>query len=61
MVKIYQDMELQRMSDRELLEAIYEILIKLSIRLDSPEANMNDFVMNIAANLISNRIDYDKR
>ena len=61
MVKIYQDMELQRMSDRELLEVIYEMLLKLSTRLDSPEANMNDFVMNIAANLISNRIDYDKR
>lgn len=61
MVKIYQDMELQRMNDRALLEAIYEMLIKLSIRLDSPEANMNDFMMNVAANLISNRIEYDKR
>lgn len=37
------------------------MLLKLSARLDSPEANMNDFMMNIAANLISNRLDYDKR
>lgn len=49
------------LSERELLEQIYLMLLKLSARLDSPEANMNDFVMNIAANLISNRIDYDKR
>lgn len=52
---------LSTLTDRELLEAIYEMLIKLSIRLDSPEANMNDFMMNVAANLISNRIEYDKR
>lgn len=49
------------LSDRELLERIYLMLLKLSARLDSPEANMNDFMMNIAANLISNRLDYDKR
>lgn len=49
------------LSERELLEQIYLMLLKLSARLDSPEANMNDFVMNIAANLISNRINYDKR
>ena len=48
-------------SDRELLERIYLMLLKLSARLDSPEANMNDFMMNIAANLISNRIGYDQR
>lgn len=52
---------LDTLSDRELLEAIYEIIVKLSVRLDSPEANMNDFMMNIAANLISNRIGYDQR
>lgn len=49
------------LSERELLEQIYLMLLKLSARLDSPEANMNDFMMNIAANLISNRLDYDKR
>lgn len=49
------------LSDRELLERIYLMLLKLSARLDSPEANMNDFMMNIAANLISNRIGYDQR
>ena len=49
------------LSERELLERIYLMLLKLSARLDSPEANMNDFMMNIAANLISNRLDYDKR
>lgn len=48
------------LSDRELLEAIYEMLVKLSERLDSPEANMNDFAMNIAANLISTRL-YEQR
>lgn len=52
---------LSTLTDRELLEQIYLMLLKLSARLDSPEANMNDFVMNVAANLISNRIDYDKR
>ena len=49
------------LSERELLEQIYLMLLKLSARLDSPEANVNDFMMNIAANLISNRLDYDKR
>ena len=49
------------LSERELLERIYLMLLKLSARLDSPEANMNDFMMNIAANLLSNRLDYDKR
>lgn len=49
------------LSDRELLERIYLMLLKLSARLDSPEANMNDFMMNIAANLISNGIGYDQR
>lgn len=49
------------LSDRELLERIYLMLLKLSARLDSPEANMNDFMMNVVANLISNRLDYDKR
>lgn len=49
------------LSERELLEGIYLMLLKLSARLDSPEANMNDFMMNIVANLISNRLDYDKR
>lgn len=52
---------LNTLSDRELLERIYLLLLQLSQRLDSPEANMNDFIMNVAANLISNRIDYDKR
>lgn len=52
---------LSTLSDRELLERIYLMLLKLSARLDSPEANMNDFMMNIAANLISNRIGYDQR
>ena len=49
------------LSDRELLERIYLMLLKLSAKLDSPEANMNDFMMNVVANLISNRLDYDKR
>lgn len=49
------------LSDRELLERIYLMLLKLSARLDSPEANINDFMMNVVANLISNRLDYDKR
>lgn len=52
---------LSTLSDRELLERIYLMLLKLSARLDSPEANMNDFMMNMAANLISNRLDYDQR
>lgn len=52
---------LNTLSDRELLERIYLMLLKLSARLDSPEANMNDFMMNIAANLISNRLDYDQK
>lgn len=51
---------LSTISDRELLEAIYQLLLKLSERLDSPEANMNDFAMNIAANLISTRL-YEQR
>jgi len=49
------------LSERELLERIYLMLLKLSARLDSPEANMNDFMMNVIANLISNRLEYDKR
>lgn len=60
MVKIYQIMELQKLSDRELLEAIYEMLVKLSERLDSPQANLNDFMMNILANIISTRL-YEQR
>lgn len=54
-------MNLGQLTDRQLLEEIYLMLLKLSARLDSPEANTNDFIMNIIANLISNRIDYDKR
>lgn len=51
---------LNTLSDRELLERIYLLLLQLSQRLDSPEANLNDFTMNIAANLISNRL-YENR
>ena len=54
-------MNLDQLTDRQLLEEIYLILLKLSNRLDSPEANANDFIMNVVANLISNKIDYDKR
>ena len=50
---------LNTLSDRELLERIY-LLLQLSQRLDSPEANLNDFTMNMAANLISNRL-YEQR
>lgn len=47
---------LSTLSDRELLESIYEMLVKLSERLDSPQANLNDFMMNILANIISTRL-----
>lgn len=60
MDKIFKNMELLNLTDRQLLEKIYLLLLQLSQRLDSPEANMNDFTMNIAANLISNRL-YENR
>lgn len=61
MDKIFKNMELLNLTDRQLLEKIYLLLLQLSSRLDSPEANMNDFTMNIAANLISNRLYENNR
>lgn len=41
---------LSNLTDRELLEQIYILLIQISRRLNSPEENANDFIMGVAAN-----------
>lgn len=41
---------LSNLTDRELLEQIYILLIQVSRRLNSPEENANDFIMGVAAN-----------
>lgn len=47
---------LKLMSDRDLLEAIYVLLLSISRRLHSPEENLNDFTMNIIANVFADRM-----
>lgn len=47
---------LKLMSDRDLLEAIYVLLLSISRRLHSPEENLNDFTMNIIANVFADRL-----
>lgn len=47
---------LNQLSDRELLEQIYIILTQISRRLNSPEENANDFTMNIVANILADRL-----
>lgn len=47
---------LKLMSDRDLLEAIYVLLLSISRRLHSPEENFNDFNMNIIANIFADRL-----
>ncbi len=47
---------LKLMSDRDLLEAIYVLLLSISRRLNSPEENLNDFTMNIIANVFADRL-----
>lgn len=47
---------LNQLSDRELLEQIYIILTQISRRLNSPEENANDFTMNIIANILADRL-----
>jgi hypothetical protein len=41
---------LSNLTDRELLEQIYILLTQISRRLNSPEENANDFIMDVAAN-----------
>lgn len=43
-------MALSNLTDRELLEQIYILLTQISRRLNSPEENANDFIMDVAAN-----------
>lgn len=55
---------LNQLSDRELLEQMYIILIQISRRLNSPEENANDFTMNVVANILADRLlngDYGKK
>lgn len=47
---------LNQLSDRELLEQIYIILTQISRRLNSPEENANDFTMNVVANILADRL-----
>lgn len=47
---------LKLMSDRDLLEAIYVLLLSISRRLHSQEENFNDFNMNIIANIFADRL-----
>lgn len=49
-------MNLNQLSDRELLEQIYIILTQISRRLNSPEENANDFTMNVVANILADRL-----
>lgn len=48
--------ELKHLTDRELLECIYILLVQMSKRLNSPEENTNDFMMNIVANILADRM-----
>lgn len=48
--------ELKHLTDRELLERIYILLVQMSKRLNSPEENTNDFMMNIVANILADRM-----
>lgn len=48
--------ELKYLTDRELLECIYILLVQMSKRLNSPEENTNDFMMNIVANILADRM-----
>lgn len=52
---------MNRMSDRELLENIYILLVKLIQNLYSPEATANEFMLNIAADLVSNQITHGNK
>lgn len=47
---------LKLVSDRDLLEAIYVLLLSISQRLHSTEENTNDFFMNIMANIFADRM-----
>lgn len=47
---------LKLMSDRDLLESIYVLLLSISQRLHSTEENTNDFMMNIIANIFADRM-----
>lgn len=47
---------LKLMSDRDLLESIYILLLSISQRLHSQEENFNDFNMNIIANIFADRL-----
>lgn len=49
-------MNLNQLSDRELLEQIYIILTQISRHLNSPEENANDFTMNVVANILADRL-----
>lgn len=47
---------LSNLTDRELLEQIYILLMQVSRRLNSPEENINDFIMGVAANGLADRL-----
>lgn len=44
------------LSDRQLLETIYALLIHLLHKVESPEENVNDFTMNVIANVFADRL-----
>lgn len=48
--------ELKHLTDRELLKCIYILLVQMSKRLNSLEENTNDFMMNIVANILADRM-----
>lgn len=47
------------LSDRQLLETIYALLIHLLHKVESSEENANDFMMNVIANVFADKMIND--
>lgn len=47
---------LQHLSDRELLEQIYILLLKINTKVDEIDDDTKQFGMNLAADLVSNML-----
>lgn len=48
---------LAHMTDRELLEQIYLLLLQVNVRVSEIDNDTKQFGMNLAANLVSNMLD----
>ena len=48
---------LAHMSDRELLEQIYILLLQVNLRVSEIDNDSKQFGMNLVANLLSNMMD----